>query len=295
MSASRFLPVRRFARGAVGAGGRAFTLIELLVVIAIIAVLVAILLPALASSRAEGMKAKCLAHMRSLGQSMATYSIDDPRNYSTPIHPAAETRWHIEGEYEYGGLTGQDVYASQDFIAENRLLNRYVFGAAGAAINTEFRWYQCPGDTGIPRAPYDFDDAFFRPGLDKQPVYYGTGTSFRLNNHADFVHYPGGPFSRHFYGPYFRPVNRVPNAGETVLLEEAIIEVAKWNAVTYRTPGWHRKDNTFNVTFVDGHSDPIFLKGQTDLTAQYPTYWVLRGQNWRMDCHPDPPVFDLPP
>jgi len=53
-----------------------FTLIELLVVVAIIAILVAILLPALASARAEGNKTSCLSNLRQLGLSAEMYTQD---------------------------------------------------------------------------------------------------------------------------------------------------------------------------------------------------------------------------
>ncbi len=46
-----------------------FTLIELLVVVAIIALLISILVPALSGVREQGKMTKCLAHMRSCGQS----------------------------------------------------------------------------------------------------------------------------------------------------------------------------------------------------------------------------------
>src|SRR5205085_3589437 len=93
---------------------RGFTLIELLIAIAVISMLLAVLLPALSSARAEGAKAKCLGNMRSLGQSMATYSSDDPQNMTSPIHFRADCHWWCDGEYEYGGMTGQRVYGNAD-------------------------------------------------------------------------------------------------------------------------------------------------------------------------------------
>jgi prepilin-type N-terminal cleavage/methylation domain-containing protein/prepilin-type processing-associated H-X9-DG protein len=275
-----------------------FTLIELLVVISIIALLISVLLPALASARCQGTKAKCLANLRSITQGFNTYSADDLTGFTAPVHQAAETYWYGEGEYEYGGHTGLGVYGpggwgdatpQEDFREENRPLNRYIFGSAK---DTAWELFHCPTDEGISRAPYDFDDYFFSEEADKKTVFEVCGTSYRLNNHFDFT--GNTQFGVAFYGPYLRATTQVPDPGTTVILAEAISEVAKWNLPSWRTMGWHRAMNTFNVGFVDGHVGSIHLAGQADWkqASNDANYWLLRGDGWRMDCYPKEPVCD---
>jgi prepilin-type N-terminal cleavage/methylation domain-containing protein/prepilin-type processing-associated H-X9-DG protein len=62
-------------RGSLPANG--FTLIELLVTITVIALLAALLLPALASSKQQAYKTKCIGNLRQLGIALQIYAADE--------------------------------------------------------------------------------------------------------------------------------------------------------------------------------------------------------------------------
>ena len=66
---------------------RAFTLVELLVTLAIIAILAALLLPALASGKAQGRRAACLSNLRQMGIAIQCYAQD--YNGDIPYGPKA--------------------------------------------------------------------------------------------------------------------------------------------------------------------------------------------------------------
>jgi prepilin-type N-terminal cleavage/methylation domain-containing protein/prepilin-type processing-associated H-X9-DG protein len=127
----------------------AFTLIELLVVVAIIAILAALLLPALARSKAEAKRVQCASNQHQISLGWIMYADDSGDWYP----------W-MRGWAAAGGQVGtynSDAYVAESFgvttTVANRPINKYVPNVAA---------WQCPADKGD--VNYGADNCFVQYG-----------------------------------------------------------------------------------------------------------------------------------
>jgi prepilin-type N-terminal cleavage/methylation domain-containing protein/prepilin-type processing-associated H-X9-DG protein len=143
---------------------RAFTLIELLVVIAIIALLIGILLPALGSARGAARKLVCATTLRSAGQGVLTYALDNKDFYPGPNTSGTGYR-NFRGPGEWWGMqfnTTPDTPTTWwDWISPT------LGESLGLSPNRAQRTAQLFNDFGCAEANV-FNDALFSNSQDRE-------------------------------------------------------------------------------------------------------------------------------
>ncbi len=111
---------------------RAFTLIELLVVIGLIALLVALLLPALVSSRRAAQSVACASQMRQMGVAFAAYALEN--DGMLPYAARTDVSWDdLLNPFLGGNLTSSEIESN--------------------AAPRPVKVLQCPADHADLRAP----------------------------------------------------------------------------------------------------------------------------------------------
>lgn len=145
---------------------QAFTLIELLVVIAIIALLIGILLPALGSARGTARKLTCASTLRSAGQGVLMYTLDNKDYYPGPNSSGAEYR-RFRGPGNWWGMNGNTTEITPttwwDWISP-------ILGdSLGLSPNRAMRTAQIFNDFGCSEAKIGIDSLYAsRPVFDRE-------------------------------------------------------------------------------------------------------------------------------
>lgn len=224
--------------------GRAFTLLEVLVVIGILSLLIAMLIPALAESRAAAKSLQCKNNLRQIAIAWHLYlDAHDDHFYQD-----------INANVIYGGKTTRIPS-----FRKPRPLNPFL---DLPEMVDEAPVFHCPTDTGGPRV---------------EPTHYDHyGTSYATNRwligqdqveppEADPCHDVLDKMNEHL-----RKLRRadVYQEGKLILAGDFgwTYEV---NPLDDKKAEWHRKPCGFNIAFLDGHVDFVKMRKGLYVTSQY--------------------------
>lgn len=320
------------------------TVAELVVSVAAFVALAALLLPTLSDARRQGKAVHCLANMERLGAASAIYANVDASENAIPVHPLWGLVPGALGAYEWGGKAGRGEpqtsagpLASKWGTAEgrgpatrglNKILYRktlpdYQDDPGPEQVNwlqdatLDLDEFRCPADSGYT----GHNTVAWRNS--KLTSFDHYGTSYVAN--TSWVGIPGGNCKLFSNSPFLRPVSRIPNPSQTVLMQENCGRYA-WR-VNYGGPfdggcgslsgdlgsdveqtimGWHGRSWMFQTAFVDGHAREVRMFGHSQpepVLGRYPPSegialanhgsWhcvILRGPGWQLDTLPAPPV-----
>ncbi|HUU83767.1 MAG TPA: hypothetical protein VM243_09710 [Phycisphaerae bacterium] len=308
------------------AGRRALTFIESVATLCVLALLTAIIAPALAEVGRRGKDAVCLQNLARIAQASIVYSTLDPDGQAIPIHVqqfmvpypyylrvgpvlygGKSGRGRAEGDAMWWGTKNGKGPATRPL---NQILYRDAFpdytsnpGSGRANWLSDERLdldvFRCPSDggwTGGMHNQYWIDS--------KLSSFDHYGTSYSANIMWIGACCGGCCDSN---SPYAHRLSDIPSPARTISYQEYCGRWAYWyEPVPPGCPeevgvvgGWHGQDWLFNVSFVDGHAEPVEIRGRfaPDI-GHYPladwSFWrrvMARGPNWQLDTLPLMPTY----
>ena len=221
---------------------RGFTLIELLVVTAILAILIAILLPALATTRQQGKRTVCLTQLRQLTLAWMLYAEDnDDKIVNALAGMSDNVATGHKDETAWVGRFWKSV-ASDRYVSSEHQIHTMKQGALWPYVEV-LGAYRCPVAS---------------PGL---LVNYAIADAMNGWPHEGTVETPG---------VYIKRFSSIPSSSERLTFVDEGYATPCGYSVDFLQPSWwdyppiHHGGNA-TVSFADGHVEYWIWQGQETL------------------------------